>query len=192
MNSALFSNMDAVVLHPLAVPRLDRVVTVGQQDDRNPSTVGYTPVTLADYEDWVRQSHSFESLAVRKEEDRTLTGTGDATHLEAAVTSANFFPVLRATPLMGRVYSESETKPGQDAEAVLSYGLWQRQFAADASVLGRTIELDQRKYTIVGVMPKTMQYPSLADVYLPFTPAAEQLSNRKAHNYLDGCRTASP
>jgi len=184
INTALFSNMDAVVLHPLAVPRLDRVVTVGEQEDRKPSAVDDLPVALADYEDWARQSHSFESLAVRKEEDRTLTGAGDAAHLEAAVTSANFFSVLRATPLLGRVYSETETQRGQDAEAVLSYGLWQRQFAGDASVLGRTIELDQRKYTIVGVMPKSMQYPSLADVYLPFAPAAEQLSDRKAHNYL--------
>jgi putative ABC transport system permease protein len=184
INTALFSNMDAVVLHPLAVPQLDHVVTVGEQEDRNPSAVGYTPVALADYEDWARQSHSFESLAVRKEEDRTLTGAGDAAHLEAAVTSANFFSVLRATPLLGRVYSENETQRGQDAEAVLSYGLWQLQFAGDPSVLGRTIELDRRKYTIVGVMPKSMQYPSLADVYLPFAPAAEQLSDRKAHDYL--------
>jgi putative ABC transport system permease protein len=184
INSALFSNMDAVVLHPLAVPQLDRVVTVGEQEDRNPSAVGYMPVALADYEDWAHQSQSFESLAVRKEEDRTLTGSGDATHVEAAVTSPNFFSVLRATPLLGRVYSENETQRGQDAEAVLSYGLWQRQFTGDASVLGRTIELDQRKYTIVGVMPKSMQYPSLADVYLPFVPATEQLSDRKAHDYL--------
>jgi putative ABC transport system permease protein len=184
INTALFSNMDAVVLHPLAVPQLDHVVTVGEQEDRNPSAVGYMPVALADYEDWARQSHSFESLAVRKEEERTLTGAGDAAQLEAAVTSANFFSVLRATPLLGRVYSESETQRGQDAEAVLSYGLWQRQFAGDASVLGRTIELDRRKYTIVGVMPKSMQYPALADVYLPFAPAAEQLSDRKAHEYL--------
>jgi putative ABC transport system permease protein len=184
INTALFSNMDAVVLHPLAVPQLDHVVTVGEQEDRNPSAVGYMPVALANYEDWARQSHSFDSLAVRKEEDRTLTGAGDAAHLEAAVTSPNFFSVLRATPLLGRVYSENETQRGQDAEAVLSYGLWQRQFAGDASLLGRTIELDQRKYTIVGVMPKSMQYPSLADVYLPFSPAAEQLSDRKAHNYL--------
>ncbi len=184
INTALFSNMDAVVLHPLAVPQLDRVVSVGEQEDRNPSTVDYMPVALPDYEDWVRQSHSFESLAVRKEEDRTLTGAGDAAHVEAAVTSANFFSVLRATPLLGRVYSENETQRGQDAEAVLSYGLWQLQFAGDPSVLGRTIELDQRKYTIVGVMPKSMQYPSLADVYLPFAPAAEQIADRKAHNYL--------
>jgi putative ABC transport system permease protein len=184
INTALFSNMDAVVLHPLAVPQLDHVVTVGEQEDRKPSAVGYMPVALANYEDWARQSHSFDSLAVRKEEDKTLTGAGDAAHVEAAVTSANFFSVLRATPLLGRVYSENETQRGQDAEAVLSYGLWQQQFAGDPSVLGRTIELDQRKYTIVGVMPKSMQYPSLADVYLPFAPAAEQLSDRKAHNYL--------
>jgi putative ABC transport system permease protein len=66
----------------------------------------------------------------------------------------------------------------------LSYGLWQRRFAGDPSVLGRTIELDQRTYSIVGVMPKTMQYPSTADVYLPFAPTPEKLANRGAHDYV--------
>ena len=184
INTALFSNMDAVVLHPLAVPRLDRVVTVDEQQAHNRSDGFYDQVTLANYEDWARQSRSFESLAVRTQADLTLTGNGDAAHVEAALTSSNFFPVLRATPQIGRVYNEDESRPGRDSVAVLSYGLWQRRFANDPAVLGRSIELDQRNYTIVGVMPKTMQYPSTADIYLPFAPTSIQLGNRSAHDYL--------
>jgi putative ABC transport system permease protein len=184
INTAIFSNMDAVVLHPLAVPQLDRVVTVAEQNARSSYASGYEQVALANYEDWARQSRSFESLAVRTQADMTLTGNGDAAHVEATLTSAGFFTVLRATPQFGRVYSEAECRPGQDSVAVLSYGLWQRRFAGDPSVLGRTIELDQRTYSIVGVMPKTMQYPSTADIYLPFAPTPEKLANRGAHDYV--------
>ncbi len=179
-NTACFSSMDAVVLHPLAVPQLDRVVTVAEQQDRG----GYEQVALANYEDWNRQSGSFEELAVRTNSDMSLTGAGDAAHVRAALTSASFFSVLRTQALVGRVYSENECRPGQDAVAVLNYGFWQRRFAGDPAVLGRKIELDQREYTVIGVMPKTMQYPSDADFFLPFAPTPQKLENRIAHNYL--------
>ena len=125
INAAVFSNMDAVVLHPLAVPRLDRVVTVAEQNAQLSSSYGYQWVALANYQDWARQSRSFESMAVRTHADMTLTGGGDAAHVEAALTSAEFFSVLQATPQLGRVYGAAECHPGQDSVAVLSYGLWQ-------------------------------------------------------------------
>jgi putative ABC transport system permease protein len=179
-NTAVFSSMDAVVLHPLAVPELDRVVTVAEEQQR----AGYKPVTLANYEDWNRQSRSFESLAVRTSSDMSLTGAGDAAQVRTAQTSASFFNVLRAQPLLGRVFLENECQPGRDALAVLSYGFWQRRFAGEPAVLGRKIELNQRVYTVVGVMPKTLQYPSDTDVYLPFAATPAQLANRITHDFL--------
>jgi putative ABC transport system permease protein len=179
-NTAGFSSMDAVVLHPLAVPQLDRVVTVAEQQDRG----GLEQAALANYEDWAGESRSFEELAVRTSADMSLTGAGDAAHVRAALTSANFFSVLRTQALVGRVYGESECRPGSDAVAVLNYGFWQRRFAGDPAVLGRRVELDQRVYTVIGVLPKTMQYPSEADFYLPFAPTPRQLGDRAAHDYL--------
>jgi putative ABC transport system permease protein len=180
INTACFSSMDAVVLRPLAVPDLHRVMTIAEQ----PSHGEYQPVALANYEDWLRQSHSFESLAVRTGADMSLTGAGDAAHISAALTSGSFFTVLRTQAQLGRVFTDAESQPGRDAVALLNYGFWQLHFAADPAVLGRKIELDQRTYTIIGVMPKTMQYPSVADVYLPFAPTQQQLANRTEHNYL--------
>jgi len=179
-NTAVFSSMDAVVLRPLAVPQLDRVVTVAEQQQRG----SYQQVALANFEDWNRQSHSFENLAVRTTADMSLTGAGDAAHVRTALTSANFFSVLRTQALLGRLYAENECEPGHDAVAVLNYGFWQRRFGGDATVLGRKIELDKREYTIIGVLPKTVQYPSDADFYLPFAPTQAQLANRDAHDYL--------
>ncbi len=180
VNTAGFSSMDAVVLHPLAVPQLDRVVTVAEQQARG----AYEPVALANYQDWVSQSRSFEELAVRTGADMSLTGAGDAAHVRTAITSASFFSVLRTSAMLGRVYARNECQPGNDAVAVLNYGFWQRRFAGDPAILGRKIELNQRQFLVVGVLPKTMQYPSDADVFLPLASTPQQLDDRTAHDYL--------
>jgi putative ABC transport system permease protein len=179
-NVAIFSSMDAVVLRPLAVPQLDRVVTVSDQRVRG----GFEQTSLANYDDWARQSRSFEDLAVRKSLDMSLTGSGDAVHVNVALTSANFFTVLRAQPVLGRLFGQSETQPGRDGVVLLNYGFWQRQFGSDPGVTGRKIELDQREYTVIGVLPKTLQYPSLADVFAPLAPTAQQMADRATQDYL--------
>lgn len=180
INTSMFSNMDAVVLRPVAVPQLDRVMTIAEQMKSG----GLHSVALANFEDWQRQSRSFESLAVRTDADMTLTGTGDAAAIEAALTSPNFFTVLRAQPYFGRVFTQADSQPGHDGVTVLSYNFWKRNYASDPNIEGRSIELDQRKYTIIGVMPKNLPYPSVADLYLPFAPTPEQLANRSSHDFL--------
>ncbi len=183
INTAGFSSMDAVVLRPLAVPDLHRVMTLAEQPGRG-AQGDFQPVALANYGDWLRQARSFESLAVRDRADMSLTGSGDASHVVATIASASFFTVLRAPAQLGRVFNDADCQPGRDGVALLNYGFWERRFAADPTVLGRQIELDQRTYTIVGVMPKRMQYPSDTDVYLPFAPTRRQLANRADRNYL--------
>ena len=180
VNTAGFSIMDAVVLRPLAVPDLNRVVTVDERQNQGDSQ----QVALADFEDWQRQSHSFEELAVRNETDMSLTGAGDAARVRVDITSPSFFRVMRTNAFLGRVFDESETQPGQGSVAVLSYAFWKSHFAADPAVLGRKIELDQHAYTVIGVMPKAMQYPSQSDLFLPLAPTAAQLANRRTHDYL--------
>lgn len=179
-NTAVFSIMDAVVLRPLAVPDLNQVVTVFEQQNRG----DYKQVALGNFADWQRQSHSFEEMAVRIPADMSLTGAGDAAHVQAEITSPAFFSVMRTNALVGRVFDQSETQPGRDSVAVLSYGFWKSHFGSDAAVVGRKIELDQHTYTVIGVMPKTMQYPSTVDLYLPFAPTDALLGNRGAHDYL--------
>ena len=180
INTSMFSNMDAVVLRPLAVPQLDRVMTIAEQ--KKGGDLHW--VALANYEDWQRQSRSFESLAVRTNATLTMTGAGDAAEVDTALISPNFFTVLRAQPFFGRVFTQADSEPGHDGVAVLSYGFWKRNFASDPGVTNRSIELDQHKYQIIGVMPRTMQYPAVDDVYLPFAPTPGQLANRASRDYL--------
>ncbi|HEX3967978.1 MAG TPA: ABC transporter permease [Edaphobacter sp.] len=179
-NTAIFSSMDAVVLRPLAVPAMDHVLTIAEHHERT----GDDNVSLANYEDWVRRSRSFEELSVRTGVDMNLTSVGDAAHIHAEMASANFFSVLRVQPLLGRLFVDNECTAGRDTVAVLNYGFWQRNFAGDPSILGRRIELDQRTYTIIGVLPKSVQYPAEADIFLPFAPTPQQLANRSDHLYL--------
>ena len=183
-NTAIYSSMDAVVLHPLAVPQLDHVVTLGEQKDHGDDGLAMLPsVALANYADWKQQSRSFEDLAVRTSVDMSLTGAGDAAHVRTTLASANFFTVMRTQAVVGRVFGESECQPGRDSVAVLNYGFWERRFAGDIAVLGRKIELNQHEYTVVGVLPKTMQYPSDVDIFLPFAPTPQQWANRSGRDY---------
>jgi putative ABC transport system permease protein len=179
-NTAIFSSMDAVVLRPLAVPAMDRVLIVSERQDRS----GDDAVALANYEDWNRQSRSFEELAVRTDANMSLTGAGDAAHIPAELISANFFSLLRIQPVLGRLFVADEFQAGRDNVAVLNYGFWQSRFARDPSIVGHKIDLDQRSYTVVGVLPKSVQYPPEADVFLPFAPTPQQLANRIDHTYL--------
>jgi len=179
-NTGIFSVMDAVVFRPLAVPDMDRVMTVYEQ--QNPGND--SPAALADFEDWQRQSSSFEQMAVRSADNMSLTGAGDAAHVQAELTTPAFFSVLRTNAFLGRLFSQSEMQAGQNRVVVLNYGFWKQNFASDPAIVGRNIELDQHTYTVIGVMPKTMQYPSTADLFLPFAPTDAELGNRVAHDYL--------
>ena len=182
MNTAVFSMMDAVVLRPLAVPDLSRVVIVAEEHGGGSDS--YKQVALGNYQAWKQESRSFEDLAVRTYASMSLTGAGEALHVQAALTSASFFGVLRTNALLGRVYQDRECQPGHNAVAVLSYAFWQKHFGADRTVLGRSINLDGQAYTVIGVLPKSMQYPSVSEVFLPLAPTPQQLQNRTAHDYL--------
>jgi putative ABC transport system permease protein len=178
-NTAGFSIMDAVILRPLAVPDLKHVVVVYEQKNQGDNQ----QAALANFVDWQRQSRSFEELAVHSHTSMTLTGAGDAAQIAAVYTTPSFFHVLRTNAALGRVFAANETQPGRNSVAVLSYAFWKNQFGSNPGVVGRTFELDQHTYTVIGVMPKAMQYPSTADVYLPFAPTDAQLANRASHDF---------
>jgi putative ABC transport system permease protein len=179
-NTAVFSLMDAVILRPLAVPDLGRVMTLAEHQDRGEPK----QVAFANYEDWKRQSRSFEDLAVRTYGYMNMSGVGDAAHVQTALVSPNFFALLGVDPWIGRVFRQDEAQPGRDAVTILSYRFWQRQFGGDPGIVGRRVELDSRAYTVIGVMPKSLEYPSVADLFLPLALTPQQRNDRVARNYL--------
>ncbi len=181
-NVVVFSMVDALVLRPLALPNMNRVATLGESRNRS-DFYGSQQASFGNYEDWVRQSRSFEGLALRTDIYYDLTGAGDAAHVMAEQVTPNFFHLLRVQPLMGRSFLAEEAQPGRDAEAVLTYALWKSQFGGDPNVVGRHVELDGRAFTVIGVMPRTLTYPSAVDLFVPLAPAPEQTQDRKSRNY---------
>ena len=178
-NTVVFSFMDALVLHPLAIPNLDRVVTVAEQQNSADAKL----VALANFEDWKRQSHSFDNLAARAYQDMNMSGAGDAAHVEASAITPGYFSIIGAKPWLGRVFRDDEAQPGRDAVTVISYSFWQRQFGGDASILNRSVELDGRNYTVVGIMPRSLGYPTSTDVFVPFAATPDQRNDRHTHDY---------
>ena len=178
-NSAIFSVMDALVLRPLAVPRLDRVVSVAEQrGSEYPSSV-----SLPDYLDFVEGAHGLAQLAAATQEYATLTLGGESNHVQLNRCTPNFFSVFQIQPQLGRIFAAGEDQPGHDNEAVLTHAFWQAHFGANAAALGREIVLDGRSYTVVGVMPQSFDHVAYADLYLPLAPTPAQRHDRKSRWY---------
>lgn len=146
--TAIFTVVNAVLLRPLPFPDPDRlVVLAGNSDPTSFQTVGYA--TFADYRD---RTQAFEALAAIRMWQTTLV-TSEAERLPGMRVSWNYFELLGVTPALGRTFRESDDHPDRYRVVVLSDGLWRRRFGADPSVIGRTLEMNDRAYEIIGVMP---------------------------------------
>jgi len=163
--SAVFSLADALLLKPLSVPD-DRGVVVLTEMPLGKSNLMST-VAPANYFDWSAQSHSFEQMASFQFWGMSLTQGGYPESLTALRVSKNFFPVLRGQALLGRTFLPDEDQPGRERVVVLSNRLWRSHFNADPGIVGRSIELDLKKYVVVGVMPKGFSFPSGIDLWAP-------------------------
>jgi len=180
-NTAVFSVAIAFLRKPIALPNLDRMVMVLSLPPQE--SLIWSPVSPADYLDWKAHSRSFEKIAMWKYADVNLTGTGQPEKLVAVFVSANFFDTVAVPPVAGRPFLPEEEQLGHDQEAILSHGLWQRRFASDPSIIGKTMLLDGKKYDIVGVAGREFTFPVGAEIWLPLALKPEEQTIR-ADRYL--------
>src|SRR5204863_5571131 len=123
----------------------------------------------ANWFDWQRMSQSFESLAAWNSTQATLTGQGDPELLNGQVASKEFFPLLRVTPLLGRMFRPEDDVPKAPHVVVLSHRLWQRRFGGDPNIIGRKIDLESEPYEIIGVAPADFFYYSpTVEFWMPY------------------------
>jgi putative ABC transport system permease protein len=164
-NTAIFSVINAVLLRPLPYPEAERIVTLHESTPAQPEI----SISWPNYLDWKTENTVFESLAVGRRESFNLSGIEGRSpeRISGFVVAAAFFKVIGLNPQIGRAFSEEEDKPGGQRLAVISDGLWQRAFNRDPAVLGRSINLHNQFYTVLGVMPPQMTSPSGVDVWLP-------------------------
>ncbi len=181
-NTAIFSVIDSVLLRPLAFPHPDQLVIVKNGP-------GW-PLAGPDFLDWQRENQAFSSMALYTfNQSYNLTGGGQPSYVSGVATEANFFSTLGATPLLGRTWVKGEDKDGANREVVLSYGLWSGQFAADRGLIGRQIELNGQAHTVVGVMPRTFDFPPETELWVPMDMSPKALGGRGSHQYMAVGRT---
>jgi putative ABC transport system permease protein len=162
-NTAVFSVVDRVLLHPLPYPDSDRIVKVSQTFE-GISTDNASP---ANYLDWVSQNQIFDEMAASRGWQGSLS-TGDRPELvKGSMTTPSFFPLFGVAPILGRGLQASDARPGSDHVVVLGYGLWQRYFAADRAIIGRGIRLNGEQYNVVGVMPPDFSADEYGELWLP-------------------------
>ena len=162
-NTAIFSVVDAVLLRPLPYPESDRLVFLNETS----KAMDEISVSYPNFTDWRNQNHVFENIGVYNRDSYNLTGVGDAERIITAQMSADLFAALRVQPALGRLFTNDEDKPGGTPVVLLSYPLWQRRFGGQASILNQQLMLNNKSYTVIGIMPETYQFPSRVEMWVP-------------------------
>jgi predicted permease len=158
-NTAIFSLVDAILLRPLPYPEPQRLIVAGTHQR---GSSGFELISTADFLAWRDHQQSFEEVAIldRASTSFALSGMGQPERIPGAGVSANFFSVFGVTPLKGRGFRPEEDRPGAPAVVVIGEQFWRDHLNSDPQVLNRTLTLDGKQHTIVGVMPAWFRFPS--------------------------------
>jgi predicted permease len=178
-NTAIFSIVDAILLRPLPFRAPDRLVRLYETE----SAPGKYPFSGPDFVDWKAQNTTFQDMAMFSwPRDMNLSGEGQPDHVYAVPTAANFFSLLGVEPALGRTWAAGEDQPGKNQVAILSYGFWKSRFAGDPRAIGRNVDLNAQKYTIVGVMPENFRFVFSAQLWIPLDMSPAGLGPRGNHS----------
>jgi predicted permease len=188
-NTALFSIVNGVLLNPLPYPEPVQLVSL----DQSKPNFDRGAIPYPNFQDWQKENRTFSGMAISRSASFALLGMGEAERVRGRRVSATMFTVLGVKPALGRDFVPSEDEPGAGPVVVISAELWQRKFNAALNVLGKSLTLDDKTYTIVGVLPASFSLFRGADVYVPIgqwnTPA---LRSRSAGLALHGIGRLKP
>lgn len=166
-NTLIFSVVSGVLLSPLPFPKPEQLVAL---HENKPNFEGGS-LSYLNFRDWEKSNRSFSLMAVSRGTAFSLTGAGEAEQVTGEFVSCDFFRLLGVNPVLGRTFVSGEDEVGGQPLALISTGLWRRKFSATPSILGSSLTLDSRPYTIIGVIPASfhLQIPGFreADVYVP-------------------------
>ena len=166
-NTALFSVVNAVLLRPLPYPHAEQLVTLRESKPNFSSG----SISFPNFLDWQNDNRSFSSMAMmRGGRSPILTGLGDAEQLNAILLSSGFFEQLAVYPVLGRTFTQDEERVGAAPAVLIASRFWKRKFASSPDVLGKTLTLDGKAYTIIGVIPASFDLLgnfSNVDIYIP-------------------------
>jgi len=174
-NTAIFSMADAIVFHPYPFQDLDRIAALWETIPA--VSADRYGVSAGDYFDWMGRNHAFAQMAAYQGWDATLTGAQDPQRVHGFLVSPDFFPLLGLPAAKGRFFA-GDPAAHERNQVVVSYGFWQQRLGSDPRVLGRSLELNGLTYTIIGVMPKEMDFPMYVEVWAPWIVTPETRNER--------------
>ncbi len=168
VTTTVFSVVSAVLLRPLPFPNVDRLVMVWETERDKPDSL--EAVMLLRFLDWRDQCLDFEAMAFfeRGAWEETLTGVEEAAQVVGARVDPHFFSVLGVLPLLGRSFTSEEGREDGPPAVILSHGMWKRRFGGDPQIVGKSIVLNQKPRTVVGVMGPDFRFIGPADLWMPF------------------------
>ena len=178
-STAIFTVVDAALLRGLPYKSPDRLYHLWEKTPKE--EFSKREFSYPDYQDY-QKNNVFEGLAAYTGGRVILSGSGEPESVGGPRVSANFFSVLGVDPIIGRTFQAGEDQPNGPKVTVLDYGLWQRRFGGDASVIGRALTINGESYTVIGVLPQNFQFALRAnDLWIPYQPNQNQLTRRSLH-----------
>jgi predicted permease len=179
-NTAIFSVINSVLLRPLPFHEPGRLVALWQTE----SAPGNFPLTGPDYLDWQAQSRTLEATSLYSwERTANASGTGQSEAVSVSSTQADFFALLGVQPRIGRTFDPGEDQAGKNHVAILSNAFWHRQFGGRSDVLGKTIELNDESYSVIGVLPAWFNFQRASEIWTPMDMTPKALGPRGEHSY---------
>jgi putative ABC transport system permease protein len=178
-NTSIFSVVNAVLLRPLPFRDSGRLMVLTESSERLPRV----SVSYPNFFDWRQQNHVFEDMASFQPRDFNLAGVSEPESIGGAAVSSNLLRTLGVKPFLGRDFLPDEDKKGTEPVVMLSYGLWQRRFGGEPGAVGKTLTLDGKPFTIIGVLPPQFMLYEEAQVYTPIGVwMNEGMMERGAHD----------
>ena len=181
-NTAIFSVIENVLLRPLPYLQPERLVEIWNTYEPQIPRIGLSP---GDYADWQQQNRSFSEMGayVRISQGYNLTGEGEPQRVLASYSSAGLFPMLGAHVMIGRSFVPEEDRAGSAPVVILGHRLWQSRFGGGPGVVGRTISLDNQRYTVVGVLPAGFHLLRWPDLWMPIGQFNDDLTEHVHHAF---------
>ena len=183
-NTAIFSVVNGLLLHPFGLPHPERLLAIRARYEK--LNLKSIVISAPDYTFVRDNKQTFAAAAIEMENDFNYAAGAWPLRLRGSRVSWRWFDVFEARPLLGRVFAPEEDQPNADHEVVLAYGTWKSIFGGDSDIVGRSIQLNQQPYKIIGVMEPDFEWPSQTDLWAPLglAPDAFTLDNIFNENYL--------
>ena len=176
VNNAVFTFVNAVLIRGLPIEEPDRIIAIGTTDARGRQF----PASRLDFIDWREQSRAFSGLSLIQPGPMNVSEEGrPAEQYSGSYQSSNVFQLIGQKPIIGRDFSAANDTPAGDPVVILSDSLWKSRYGGDRSIVGRTIKLNSRPATVIGVMAPDMKFPVNNDLWAPLSMLPAEVWNAK-------------